>query len=112
MESHVYWAPATDRVPSLGQNPLEKGMDTHSGIVAWRIPWTEEPVAYHPWSLKESDMTEQQTCSALVVINLFFYLNSFTLVYLCIYIVCMYICMYVLYAYLSFDSETGREERL
>ena len=72
-------------------------MDTHSGIVAWRITWTEEPVAYHPWSLKESDMTEQQRCSALVVINLFFYLNSFTLVYLCIYIVCMYICMYVLY---------------
>ena len=33
------------RVPSLGQeDPLEKGMDTHSSIVAWRIPWTEEPV--------------------------------------------------------------------
>ena len=28
----------------LGQeNPLEKGMATHSSIVAWRIPWTEEP---------------------------------------------------------------------
>ena len=29
---------------SLGwENPLEKGMATHSGILAWRIPWTEEP---------------------------------------------------------------------
>ena len=29
---------------SLGQeDPLEKGMATHSGILAWRIPWTEEP---------------------------------------------------------------------
>ena len=29
----------------LGQeDPLEKGMTTHSGILAWRIPWTEEPV--------------------------------------------------------------------
>ena len=29
---------------SLGQeDPLEKGMATHSSIVAWRIPWTEEP---------------------------------------------------------------------
>ena len=29
---------------SLGQkDPLEKGMATHSNILAWRIPWTEEP---------------------------------------------------------------------
>ena len=26
-----------------GEDPLEKGMATHSGILAWRIPWTEEP---------------------------------------------------------------------
>ena len=32
------------RVESLGQEePLEKGMATHSSILAWRIPWTEEP---------------------------------------------------------------------
>ena len=31
-------------VPSLGQDdPLEKGMATHSSILDWRIPWTEEP---------------------------------------------------------------------
>ena len=31
------------RVLSLGQeDPLEKGMATHSSILAWRIPWTEE----------------------------------------------------------------------
>ena len=31
------------RVQSLGQeDPLEKGMATHSSILAWRIPWTEE----------------------------------------------------------------------
>ena len=31
-------------VQSLGwENPLEKGMANHSGILAWRIPWTEEP---------------------------------------------------------------------
>ena len=29
---------------SLGlEDPLEKGMVTHSSILAWRIPWTEEP---------------------------------------------------------------------
>ena len=26
-----------------GEDPLEEGMDTHSNILAWRIPWTEEP---------------------------------------------------------------------
>ena len=31
------------QVQSLGQeDPLEKGMATHSSILAWRIPWTEE----------------------------------------------------------------------
>ena len=32
------------RVQSVGQeDPLEKGMAIHSSILAWRIPWTEEP---------------------------------------------------------------------
>jgi len=31
-------------VPSLGrEEPLEQGMAAHSSILAWRIPWTEEP---------------------------------------------------------------------
>ena len=36
--------PQKMQVQSLGQeDPLEKGMATHSSILAWRIPWTEEP---------------------------------------------------------------------
>ena len=32
------------QAPSLGQeDPLEKGMATHSSILAWRLPWTKEP---------------------------------------------------------------------
>ena len=38
--------PANDRDagsdPGLGFLPLEKGMETHSSILGWRIPWTEE----------------------------------------------------------------------
>ena len=35
-------------VQYLGQeDPLEKGMATHSHILAWRIPWTEEPRGLH-----------------------------------------------------------------
>ena len=32
----------TDSIPGL-ENPLEEDMTTHSSILAWRIPWTEEP---------------------------------------------------------------------
>jgi len=36
-------------VQSLGwKDPLEEGMATHSSILTWRIPWTEEPVDYSP----------------------------------------------------------------
>ena len=47
------------QVRSLGQeDPLEKCMATHSSILAWRMPWTEEPVGLQSWGHKESDMTE------------------------------------------------------
>ena len=49
-------------VQSLGrEDPLAMGMATHSSILAWRVPWTEEPGGYSPWSLKESDTTEGLT---------------------------------------------------
>ena len=45
-------------VRSLGQeDPLEQGMTTHSSILAWRIPWTEEAKVHG--AAKEMDMTEQ-----------------------------------------------------
>ena len=48
------------QVHSLGQeDSLEKGMATHSNILAWRIPWTEEPsVLQSMESQKELDTTE------------------------------------------------------
>ena len=43
----------------LGQkDPLEKGMATHSSILAWRIPGTRNLVGYNPWGCTKSDMTE------------------------------------------------------
>ena len=36
-------------VPSLGwEDPLEEGMDTHSSVLVWRIPWSEEPGRLQP----------------------------------------------------------------
>ena len=39
---------------------LEKEMATHSSILDWKIPWTEEPGGYSPRSCKESDTTEHK----------------------------------------------------
>ena len=47
------------RVQSLGlEDPLEKEMAAHSSILAWRIPWMEEP-GRASWGREESDMTER-----------------------------------------------------
>ena len=46
-------------VGSLGwEDPLEKQMATHSRILAWRIPWTEEPGRLESRGCKESANTE------------------------------------------------------
>ena len=45
--------------PSPGQEDLlGKGMATHSSILAWRIPWAEEPGGLQPMGSQESDRTE------------------------------------------------------
>ena len=47
------------QVQSLGlENPLEEDMATHSSLLAWRIPWTEEPGGLQSMSHRESDTTE------------------------------------------------------
>ena len=47
------------RVQSLSQeDPLEEGIATHSSILAWRVPWTEDLMGYSPQDHKELDTTE------------------------------------------------------
>ena len=52
-------------IPESGKCPGYKGMATHTSLLAWRIPWTEEPGWYSPWDHKESDTrlthTREQT---------------------------------------------------
>ena len=46
------------RVLFLGwEDPLEKGMATHSSILAWKVPWTEEPGRLQSVRSQELDMT-------------------------------------------------------
>ena len=43
--------PWVGKIP-WSRNPLEEEMAAHSRILAWRIPWTEEPVGYSPRAAK------------------------------------------------------------
>ena len=47
------------QVQPLGrEDPLEREIATHSSVLAWRIPWTEELSGLQSMGLKELDMTE------------------------------------------------------
>ena len=66
------------QVRSLGgEDPLEKEMATQSSVLAWRIPWTEEPSKFRFMGLKELDMTEHtHTYITLTVMLLIFLLRG------------------------------------
>ena len=50
------------RVQPLGwEDPLEEGMAVHSSILAWRIPWTEEPGGL--WSIELQSLTQLKQLS-------------------------------------------------
>ena len=68
MDGGPWWAAVYEVAKSLTRlsdftvtfhfHTLEKEMATHSSILAWRIPGTEEPVGCCLWGRTESDMTE------------------------------------------------------
>ena len=59
------------RVQSLGQEDLlEKGMATHSGILAWRIPWTKEPDGLQPVELQSQTQLKQLSMHACSLLRL------------------------------------------
>ena len=55
----AYQAGDTGSIPISGRSPGE-GNATHSSILAWDIPWTEEPGGLQSMQSKELDMTERQ----------------------------------------------------
>ena len=62
---------------SLGwEDPLEEEMANHSSILAWRIPWTEEPGGLQS-SRVEHDLTTQQQMLSLLLLSLYSYVYSF-----------------------------------
>ena len=55
-------------VQSLGwEDPLDKGMATHSSLLAWKIHGQSSLAGYSPWGRKESDMTEQLSLGTITI---------------------------------------------
>ena len=54
----------TGSIPGSGRS-LEQGMATHSSILAWKIPWTEESGRLQSMDCKESDTTEATSRKAV-----------------------------------------------
>ena len=76
------------QVQSLGgKYTLEKGMATHSSILTWRIPWTEEPGWLQSMGLQSWTQLKQ--------------LSNHTYIHIYIY---MYVCMYFSLGYITLDS--------
>ena len=89
-------------VQSLGQeDPLEKGMKTHSSILAWRIPCTEEPDGLQsmgPQRVRRDLDTEQQQHTVYIYIHTYIYtycIYTHNASHACIHeYICMSICIY------------------
>ena len=64
------------QVPSLGrEDPLEKEMATHSRILAWRIPWTEEPCGLQSMGSQELSLVRLSDYSTTTTSSLIFKLE-------------------------------------
>ena len=84
----------TGSSPGSGRSHGEKEMATHSSILAWEIPWTEDPgglqslpgefhgqrslVDYSPWDWKESNMTLGNLAPVTTVSFTYFYSNLYS----------------------------------
>ena len=74
------------QIQSLGQeDPLEENMANQCSILAWKIPWTEEPGS--PWGCKESNTSE--------VTEQYIHTYIYTYIYIYIYNIHKYIYAYM-----------------
>ena len=77
------------QVPSLGQeDPLEKDMATHSSILPWEIPWTEEPGRLQSMGSQKSQtqLSDQTSHQHIKEKNLKKKKNTHTHTYLCVHV--------------------------
>ena len=85
---------------SVGKSPMEKDMATHSGILAWETPWTEELVGYSPWSLtsvRHDLVTKQQQFFLRMSLVLFYIFHFFAEILVFAYTFYLFICFWHVY---------------
>ena len=61
---------------------MEKEIATHSSILAWRIPWTEESGELQSWGHKELDTTGRLTHTSHAISETYLYLKKKKVIYL------------------------------
>ena len=70
-------------VPSLGwEDFLEKGMATHSSMLAWRIPWTKEPGGLQPMGLQRVGQLHFTSIDLYINIFIFKYIYLYLNIYI------------------------------
>ena len=76
-----------EMVQSLGgEYPLEEGMATHSSILAWRIPRTEETDGLQSMACKESGHNLMTTIYMYIPVHIVYLIYLYMSLYMCIYI--------------------------
>jgi len=82
-------------IRSLGwEDPLEEGMETHSSVLAWKIPWTEEPDGLLSMGSQRIDTTEF-SFFFFDVWFCFIYLFSFFVIYKIIFLFIIFLLYYI-----------------
>ena len=88
------------QIRSLGwEDLLEEEKTTHSNILAWEIPWTEEPGRLQSMGLQRvgSDLATKQQQQYIYILGIYMYIY---IVYICVYIYNVYIYVCVIYVYI------------
>ena len=73
-------------IPGSG-NTLQEGMATHSSILAWRIPQTEEPVGHSPYGHKELDTKENNNNKKILDNKKEYRISSVWFSYFCVKVI-------------------------
>ena len=71
-DKRIYLPVQETKVPSLGwENLLEKEMATHSSVLAWKIPWTEEPGGLQciGWPKSQTQLSNYTTIKHYILEN-------------------------------------------
>ena len=96
------------RVQSLSrENPLEKGMSTHSRFLAWRIPWTEEPCGLQSTGLQRVGHDWVANTHMYLLYYIYMYIHIYVIHYIALlYLFYIQWCVYIWEDWLALPTQS------